>query len=186
MKKFFARKPFLFPGYGQLTYGKKMRGWVLTLAFWDCVLVGLLFLLWINHPLSFPIGFLCEVLSGLLWIYSYLDYLDLTATLPKLKKVSADLDEDEEEPTQEKVSDYYESGRIYYLNGEFQAAQKDFEKALKVNKEDWDAIYQLGRLHFDLGEKKKAKKYFERYQNAKDSTKWNKETETYLKKLSHN
>lgn len=192
MKKFLDQKPFLFPGYGQLAYGKKVRGWILTLTFWDCVLIGALFILFIKNSLAFPIGLLCEILAGLLWVYSYLDYLDLEATLPKPEKFelsSMDLLEEpknKKDPEEESSFDHYESGRIYYLNGELKAARKDFEKALAANEEDWDAMYQLGRVHFDLGNKRKAKKYFADYRKTKDSTKWNKETDLYLKQIEKN
>ncbi len=81
MKAFLRKHPALFPGYGQLLYDKKVRGWTLTLAFWDCMLVGGLFFL-LDHPLGLPIGVLCEVLAGLIWVYNYLDYMDLASNQP--------------------------------------------------------------------------------------------------------
>lgn len=202
MKKLLRKKPFLLPGYGQLIYGKKIRGWIQILAFWDCVLMGVLFWGYVNHEMGMPIGLLCLVLSALLWVYSYLDYLDLVVTQPppKLKKslknqkVAEPEDEPEEEEEEKEQEDasvvlantFYESGRIFYLNGELKSARKDFQKALKANEEDWDAMYQLGRVCFDLGQKKKAKKLFEQYRKTKESTKWNKETEDYLKLINKN
>jgi len=169
MKKLLSQKPYLLCGFGQIAYGNRVSGWILAFAFWDCLIIGLYFLFGIEHKLGLPIGLLCELLAGLLFIYSYIDYLELKSQSQQQKK-----------PTEETFSDHYESGRILFLRGELESARIDFEKALKENKEDLDALYQLARVYFELGNKKKARQLFQRYNRNKESRKWNREVDEYL------
>jgi len=173
VKTLLTQKPYLFCGFGQIAFGHRVSGWILAIAFWDCLGIGLYFLFGIRHPLGLPIGLLCELLAGLLWIYSYIDYLELKSQSSQQKEI-----------TEETFSDHYESGRILFLRGELEGARVDFEKAIKENKEDWDALYQLGRVYFDLGNKKKARQLFQRYNKNKESKKWKYEVEEYLSLMS--
>lgn len=170
MKKLLEQHPYLLCGLGQIRYGKRLRGWILGIAFWDCVGISIYFLFVVKHPLGVPIGLLCVLLAGLLWFYSYLDYLELAPGAATLA-------------TSGLSSDCYEAGRIAYLRGELDEARSHFQKALKVNRDDWDALYQLARVHFELGEPKKACRLFERYANATESRKWSREAEEYLAQL---
>lgn len=174
MKKLLLRHPYLLCGLGQIRHEKKVSGWVLAVAFWDCFLIGGYFLFLIDHRLGLPIGLLCELLAGLLWLYSYLDYLDLRS-----RKNETTLF------TEESKYDFYESGRIAYLRGELEDARKDFQSAIKYNREDYDSVYQLACVNFDMGNKRKAKQLFEKYAAAGDSRKWGRETDEYLKKIKN-
>lgn len=170
MKELLSRYPYLLCGFGQIQHKKPLRGWVLAISFLDCLGIALFFLFVVEHRMGVPIGLLCFLLAGLLWFYSYLDYLEL---IPPAEPCDA----------AKNLADYYEAGRIAYLRGELPSARQHFQKALKVNRDDWDALYQLARVHYELGETKKACRLFERYAGAQESRKWQKEVEDYLAQI---
>lgn len=173
MQQILARYPYLLCGLGQIRREKRLRGWILAFAFWDCVAVAGFFLVFVRHPMGAPIGLLCFLLAGLLWFYSYLDYLDL-----------APQGEAGEDPVKE-AADSYEAGRISYLRGELETARSHFQKALKKNGDDWDALYQLARVQYELGDAKKAQRLFKRYTESKETRKWAHEAEEYLNEIQN-
>jgi len=171
MKQGNLKRPYLICGLGQIQFKKPIRGWILAISFWDCVGIGIYFLFSVNHPLGIPIGLLCVLLAGLLWLYSYLDYLDLV----QASKASLS------NPT----TNTYELGRVSFLRGELPEARTHFEKALSQNPTDWDALYQLARVQLELGEKKSAQRLFERYIEEQETRKWQREAEEYLAQLKN-
>ncbi len=57
---------------------------------------------------------------------------------------------------------YYYDGLLYQIQGEFEKAKNEYEKAIELNPEHINAINNLGCLYLDMHQFEKAENYFKR------------------------
>ena len=59
----------------------------------------------------------------------------------------------------------FEKGRVAYNSGKYDEALEYLEDALKLNEDNYDALYFLGRLYHKQGDKEKAVEYYKKVIN---------------------
>lgn len=153
---------FFICGAGQILYKKFKRGFFFFIIFLLSLSFGCyrFFIQEITTSVTYfkeieiKISFFYFGLALLIWLYNLVDIFEIYNYISNLSK-----------------EDHYEQGRIASLTGDYNRARTEFEKALKLNRQDKDALFQLGRAYFYLGMENKAKKIFDKYLKSGDK-KW--------------